>query len=127
VSGTSSLPWLNRVCADWCTSRSLAFRIVAAVGFVLGRIAPIPLRHEIADHVAKEALVRQSGLDWTIVRPPKLNEGPYTGRYLDGENISTRKPVPMLSRADAADFVLRSLENPLTVGKVMRLLPGTRA
>lgn len=99
----------------------------AAVGFVLGRIAPLPLRHEIADHVAKEALVRASGLDWTIVRPPKLNEGPYTGRYLDGEHISTRKPIPMLSRADAADFILRSLDNPLTVGKVMRLLHGTRA
>jgi putative NADH-flavin reductase len=99
----------------------------AAVGFVLRRIAPIPLRHEIADHVAKEAVVSASGLDWTIVRPPKLTEGPYTGRYVDGEHISTRKPVPVLSRADTADFILRTLDNPLTVGKVMRLLPGARA
>jgi uncharacterized protein YbjT (DUF2867 family) len=98
----------------------------AAVGFVLGRIAPILLRHEVADHVAKEALIRASDLNWTIVRPPTLNQGPYTGRYLDGEHISTRKPVPILSRADVADFIVRSVDDPLTVGKVVRLLPGPR-
>ena len=33
----------------------------AAVGVILRYIAPIPLRHEIADHEAKEALVREIG------------------------------------------------------------------
>lgn len=52
----------------------------SSVGVVLRYIAPIPLRHEIADHEAKEALIKASGLDWTIVRPPRLTDGPCTAR-----------------------------------------------
>ena len=63
----------------------------AAVGVVLRYIAPIPLREEIADHEAKEKLVRSSTLDWTIVRPPKLTNGPRTGKYRSGENVKTWK------------------------------------
>lgn len=97
----------------------------AAVGFVLRYIAPIPLRHEIADHEAKEAIVRASSLDWTLVRPPKLTTGPLTGRYRSGQNIATWKPVPTLSRADLAHFVLEELANPKYVRQAPRLLPVT--
>jgi len=93
-----------------------------AVGFVLRYIAPIPLRAEIADHEAKEQLVRASGLDWTIVRPPKLTDGPRTGRYRAGETIRTLAPIPTLSRADTADFMLHELEQPAFVGGAPRLL-----
>jgi putative NADH-flavin reductase len=94
----------------------------SAVGFVLRFIAPIPLRHEIADHEAKEALVKASPLDWTIVRPPKLTNGP-RARYRAGENISTIFPVPTLSRADVAHFMLEELAEPKFVRKAPRLLP----
>ena len=93
-----------------------------AVGFLLRFVAPIPLRHEIADHEAKEALVKASCLDWTIVRPPKLTSGPRTGRYRSGEAISTWKPLPLLSRADVADFILAELAQPKNVGQAVRLL-----
>lgn len=93
-----------------------------AVGFVLRYLAPIPLRAEIADHEAKERLVKASSLDWTIVRPPKLTDGPRTGRYRTGETIRTRAPVPTLSRADTADFMLRELESPAFVRGTPRLL-----
>ena len=94
----------------------------AAVGFVLRYIAPIPLRHEIADHEVKESLIRSSGLDWTIVRPPKLTNGPATGDYRSGDDISTWKPVPMLSRSDVAHFVLQELVEPRYVRGAPRLL-----
>lgn len=94
-----------------------------AVGFVLRYIAPIPLRHEIADHEAKEALVRASSLDWTLVRPPKLTTGPLTARYRSGETIATWKPLPTLSRADLAHFLLEELANPTYVRRAPRLLP----
>jgi putative NADH-flavin reductase len=94
----------------------------AAVGFVLRYIAPIPLRAEIADHEAKEWIVRQTRLDWTIVRPPKLTNGPRTGTYRSGENIQTWAPVPTLSRADVAEFMLEELERPTYVRAAPRLL-----
>ena len=94
----------------------------AAVGFVLRYIAPIPLRHEIADHEVKESLIRSSRLDWTIVRPPKLTNGPSTGNYRSGDDISTWKPVPMLSRSDLAHFVLQELAESKYVHRMPRLL-----
>ena len=94
----------------------------AAVGFVLRYIAPIPLRHEIADHEVKESLIRSSRLDWTIVRPPKLTNGPPTGDYRSGEDISTWKPVPTLSRSDVAQFVLQELVESRYVRRAPRLL-----
>jgi putative NADH-flavin reductase len=93
-----------------------------AVGFMLRRIAPIPLRHEIADHEAKEAVIKASALEWTIVRPPKLTNGPRTGSYRSGENITTWKPMPLLSRADVARFMLQELVEPKFVRKIPRLL-----
>lgn len=93
-----------------------------AVGFVLRYVAPIPLRHEIRDHEVKESLVRNAQLDWTIVRPPKLTMGPRTGTYRSGESIRTLSPVPVLSRADLADFILRELEHPRFIRGVPRLL-----
>ncbi len=65
----------------------------AAVGFVLRFIAPLPLRHEIADHEAKEALIKASTMDWTIVRPPKLTNG-RRANYRVGVDIETWAPVP---------------------------------
>lgn len=93
-----------------------------AVGFILRYLAPIPLRHEISDHEVKERLVRKSELDWTVVRPPKLTAGPRTGQYRVGEHIRTMSPVPLLSRADLADFIVRELEQPRFIGGAPRLL-----
>ena len=50
------------------------------------------LRHAFADHERQEAVVRQSALDWTIVRPPYLTDGPRTGAYLHG--FPTTQTVP---------------------------------
>ncbi|HEX5752000.1 MAG TPA: NAD(P)-binding oxidoreductase [Archangium sp.] len=37
------------------------------------------LRHVHADHLRLEEHVKASGLDWTIVRPPRLLDGPARG------------------------------------------------
>ena len=94
----------------------------AAVGFVLRFIAPLPLRHEIADHEEKEALIKASATDWTIVRPPTLTKGP-RGAYRAGEDLTTWAPVPMLSRANVAHFIVNELEQPQYRRKSVRLLP----
>jgi putative NADH-flavin reductase len=95
----------------------------AAAGPVIRYIARFPLRHEIADHEAKEAAIRSSRCEWTIVRAPKLSNGPPTGRYREGEDIVARSLFPVLSRADVADFLLRQLHDRTYVRKAPRLLP----
>jgi putative NADH-flavin reductase len=93
-----------------------------AVGFVLRYIAPVPLRHEISDHEEKERLIMSSNLNWTIVRPPKLTSGPRTGKYRSGEEIRTFAPVPLMSRADVADFMLREAAEGAFIRRKPRLL-----
>jgi putative NADH-flavin reductase len=78
---------------------------------LIGRavVAPVLLHNVVADHEAKEQIIRQSGLDWIIVRPPRLTNGPRRGDYRDGLNIRATSLIPRISRADLADFMLRQL------------------
>ena len=67
-------------------------------------------------------MIRSSSLDWTIVRPPKLTNGPRVGACRSGEDIRARSLLPTMSRADVADFMLRQLADGASVGKILRIL-----
>jgi len=55
-------------------------------------------------------LIKKSGLDWTIVRPGILTNSPKTGRYrVLVEPSQWRNGV--ISRADVADFIVRSIDD----------------
>jgi putative NADH-flavin reductase len=69
------------------------------------------LRHAFADHERQEALVKQCSLDWIIVRPPRLFDGPRTGVYRHGFSTADRQIRGRISRADVADFMLKQLAN----------------
>ncbi len=74
------------------------------------------LRHVTADFAATEAEIRASGLDWTIFRPPSLNDKPATGTY----RVSVDRNLPhcfSISRADLADCMLAALADRATIGK----------
>lgn len=74
-------------------------------------IAPLVLRNAAADHEINEAMIEQSQLAWTIVRPPKLTDGPRTGDYRNGMAVEARALVPKISRSDLAEFMLNQLDN----------------
>jgi putative NADH-flavin reductase len=93
-----------------------------AAGFLLKRLAATLLRHETADHELKEAAVAGSLVDWTIVRAPKLTNGRLTASYRVGEDIRARTPLPVMSRADVADCMLRQLSDPAFIRKAVRIL-----
>lgn len=57
------------------------------------------------DKAAGEEVFRRSDLDWTVVYPVTLTNGPETGRYQVGERLTLRG-FPRVSRADVADFLL---------------------
>ena len=65
------------------------------------------LRKAIEDKERQEALVEASGLDWVIVRPGGLSNGPQTGSYQTGTDTSIE--ANQISRADVAEFVLQQL------------------
>ena len=70
-------------------------------------VVPLLLRNVEADHARKETLIKQRTLDWVIVRPPRLTNGPYTGRYRSGEDVRDRTLLASISRADVADFIVK--------------------
>jgi putative NADH-flavin reductase len=83
-------------------------------------VAPLVLRNVVADHEAKERLIKQSRLNWTIVRAPRLTNGQRTGAYRSGEGIGANSIIPTISRADVADFMLKQL----TSDTYLRKAPG---
>ena len=67
------------------------------------------LRPAYRDHVLQEKYVRQSSLDWSIVRPAAFTDGERTGHYRHGFGSSDRSTRLKISRADVADFMLKNL------------------
>jgi putative NADH-flavin reductase len=68
------------------------------------------------DKEAGEELLRRSDLDWTLVYPTGLVDGPATGRYRVGERLALRG-FPRIRRADLADFLLSQIEDTTYVRK----------
>ena len=91
-------------------------------GFLMNHIVARIVHNEITDHEEKERLITSSRLAWTIVRPPKLTNGPLTNTYRNGEDIKPKSFIPTLSRADVADFMLRQLADNAFVRKAARVM-----
>jgi len=67
------------------------------------------LKDALADHEEQERTVRESGLDWTIVRPGAFANGEPTGVYRHGFSADTKGLKLKISRADLAEFLLRQV------------------
>jgi putative NADH-flavin reductase len=78
------------------------------------RFARTMFRTHYADLAGMEDVIRASGLDWTISRPPKLTDKPLTGHYRTALDRNIRGGFS-ISRADVAHQMLRSLEQPETI------------
>lgn len=66
------------------------------------------LRSIYPDKAKADAMIEASPLEWTIVRPVRLTNGPRTGRYRVSERFDARGSTTV-SRADVADFMIREL------------------
>ncbi len=71
------------------------------------------------DHEAQESAIKESGLDWTIVRPSGLQDGPRTGVYDYGEMIRAKNST--INRADVADLIIKDLEQKELIGKAVTI------
>ncbi|MEM1255569.1 MAG: SDR family oxidoreductase [Cyanobacteria bacterium P01_H01_bin.21] len=67
------------------------------------------LRNVFADHQRQENGVKQSQLDWTIVRAGSFIDGECTGQYRHGFPGTDATSKLKISRADVADFILKQL------------------
>ena len=106
-----------------CVHGSLCdFRVWSAVIGPLSakhRVIAVSLRHFFPDKERQELVIRQSQLDWVIVRPARLTNGKRTGEYRHGFGPH-EKIKGVISRADTAEFMLKQL----TEDTYLRKTPG---
>jgi putative NADH-flavin reductase len=78
---------------------------------ILGRI----LRHSFADVRQMETLVRNSGLDWSLVCPPRLTNGKRSGKVRSNAERNVRGGFT-IARADVAAYLLGAVKADEVVG-----------
>jgi len=81
---------------------------------LLSPITKAALRKHYADLALMEDILRDSDLDWTAVRPPRLTDKPLTGTYRCAYGQNLRRGL-FISRADVAHLMLRVLDQPESI------------
>ncbi len=73
-------------------------------------VYPYLLKWPVHEQVLQYRILSSSPLDWTMVMPPMLTNGPARGAYrIDGEALP--RNGSSISRADVAAFMLQQLTN----------------
>jgi len=80
-------------------------------------IADLLLRVPLADHNKNEMQIKSSKLNWTIVRPGSLFDGPATGNVHHGAESTSLKDNKPISRADVASFMVEQLNSTSYINK----------
>ena len=91
-------------------------------GFVMRHLlSPLitaALRGLYDDLALMEDVLAESGLDWTVVRPPRLTSKAVTGAYRTAYGRNLRRGLTV-SRADVAHLMLGVLGQPGTIGQAI--------
>ena len=99
----------------------LRYVIVSSMGADDPEGAPEAMRPYQRAKAEADAAVRDSGLDWTIVRPGHLTDEPGSGRVDAQPRLGRSGDVP---RDDVAAVLAEVLRAPNTVGVTFELLAG---
>ena len=105
-------------------SAAVLFDDLGVLGGLLRRTL---LKNVAEDSAEMERIVMASGLDWTIARPPRLTNGPLTGRYrVENGHLPDRSATASISRADVAHFLLSELEHRAYIHHIVGITRGKR-
>lgn len=78
------------------------------------------IRHYLVAKGIADGYLRQSGLDYTVVRPGRLTDDEATESVSVGEDVGSGS----VSRGDVALVLARCLREPATIGKTFELVDG---
>jgi putative NADH-flavin reductase len=133
VRGTTLFSKATRILVDAMRAANVA-RLLCVTGLGAGDsrghagflydgiIFPLLLKRIYDDKDVQEQMIRASGLDWTIVRPGLLTNGPATGKARALVQSKDWR-AGSVSRADVAEFLMRETferrfihQTPLLIG-----------
>jgi putative NADH-flavin reductase len=84
--------------------------------FILQKV----LREMYSDMRTMESIVKESSVDWTIVRPSRLTNKTFTGRYRISINSNLRRPWS-IGRADLAAYMIKCIDDRETYSSVVEI------
>jgi uncharacterized protein YbjT (DUF2867 family) len=97
------------------------YLIVSSMGADHPEAASGTFRAYLEAKAAADQALRESGLDYTIVRPGGLTDDPGTGRVDIAERLGRRGSIP---RDDVAAVLVVALDAPNTIGTTFEVLSG---
>lgn len=80
------------------------------------------IRKEVEDHEVKEELIRKGLNNYTIVRPVRLTNEAFSGKFQHGTAITSGEFLPSIPRADVAHFMLQQATDKTYVNQAVRLI-----
>jgi uncharacterized protein YbjT (DUF2867 family) len=95
--------------------------IVSSIGAHDPASGPESMRPYLEAKAAADAALRDSGLDWTIVRPGSLKDDPGTGKVDLSTELGRRGDIP---REDVAAVLAVCLHAPETIGLTFEAFEG---
>ena len=98
------------------TNPLLPFFVRLASKYIIQKL----LANMYTDLRLMEKLVKESELDWTIVRPPRLTDSKLTGKYRIAVNRFLKNGLK-ISRADTAHFMLSHIKSEDTIRSVVEI------
>ena len=121
-----------RALLEATASAPLVAPVLVLTGFGAGSSAPylswfmrliirLFLQQEYQDKTQLEQLLTQSNLQWEVIRPGILTNGPPTGSYRVLPALAAGMQVGKIARADVADFLLREAEHPTLLRQYVAL------
>jgi putative NADH-flavin reductase len=90
------------------------------LGLVYRMIVAVVPEAQLGDRRLQEQIVTSSELEWTLVRPTRLTDGPARGRWRDADDARIGA-FAQIARADVADALVRAVERADAVGRAWTL------
>lgn len=78
------------------------------------------LKEKMVDKERMEKLIKHSDVDWTLIRPAFLTDGPRTRQYRSGPDLRMHI-TSRISRADVADFMLQHIADTTSIRKALAI------
>ena len=97
------------------------YLMLSSVGAGDPEAGPEAMRPYLRAKAKADGRLRESGLEWTIIRPGSLTEDGGTGLVDAAESLGRRGEIP---REDVAATFVLALETPRTIGKTFERLSG---
>jgi putative NADH-flavin reductase len=82
------------------------------LSFFMRMVIRLFLKHQYINKTLMEEIIANSELNWEIVRPGMLSDGPLTKKYKALPDLYKGIKIGKISRADVAYFLLEEAKNP---------------